>query len=351
MNVLDVCSGISAPSVAWASLGWNHVAFAEIEKFPSAVLAEHYPDVPNWGDLNASDGWPDRSIDLLVGGTPCQPFSTAGLRKGLDDPRGQLLFRYLALVRRYRPTWMLWENVPGVLHSDDGRAFGALLGALEELGYGFAWRVLDCQWFGLAQRRERLFVVGYAGADPRPAAAVLFEPEGLRGDSPPCRRSSKDVAGAVTTRSRISGEEAAAGHIIAAPEVAGPVTTRSVESNGREAIEGGHIFAFGSKDSGADLAIDIAPTLRARGHSTSHANAGVPPAVTDPGLDVRRLTPRECERLQGFLDDYTRIPWRGKPVEQCPDGPRYKAIGNSIPVPVLAWIGRRIALCEEVLAA
>lgn len=193
MNYLSICSGIEAATVAWHPLRWNPVAFAEIEKFPSAVLDHHYPSVPNLGDMTKFKDWPlyenERSINLLVGGTPCQAFSVAGLRKGLDDPRGNLTLGFLALARRYRPRWVVWENVPGVL-SDRTNAFGEFLSGLAELGYGWAFRVLDAQYFGVAQRRRRVFVVGYLG-DWQRAAAVLFEPESLRGDSPPGRETGQ----------------------------------------------------------------------------------------------------------------------------------------------------------------
>jgi DNA (cytosine-5)-methyltransferase 1 len=170
MNYLSVCSGIEAASVAWEPLGWTPVAFAEIEPFPSEVLAHHYPHVPNWGDMTKFKDWPDAVPDVLVGGTPCQTFSVAGLRQGLADPRGNLMLVYLAILDRYRPEWMVWENVPGVLSSNEGRDFGAFLGGLGQLGYGFAYRVLDAQFvrvdgFGRAvpQRRRRVFVVGHLG--------------------------------------------------------------------------------------------------------------------------------------------------------------------------------------------
>src|SRR5690606_13168133 len=154
VRYLSVCSGIEAATVAWHPLGWTPVGFSEIEKFPSAVLAHHYPAVRNFGDMTRYREWPDVRPDLLVGGTPCQSFSVAGLRKGLDDPRGNLALVFLGLVDRYRPRWVVWENVPGVRSSGKGRDFGAFLGALGELGYGWAYRSLDAQYFGLAQRRE-----------------------------------------------------------------------------------------------------------------------------------------------------------------------------------------------------
>lgn len=237
MRYGSVCSGIEAATMAWHPLGWTPAFFSEIEAFPSAVLAHHYgsnmpdePDatngVPNHGDMTKFEEWPDHAIDLLVGGTPCQSFSVAGLRGGLDDARGNLMLTYGAIARRYRPRWLVWENVPGVLSSDGGRDFASLLGLLSgrrvevpatgwrnagivegyKGAYGLAWRVLDAQYvrvdgFGRAvpQRRRRVFVVGYLG-DWRRAAAVLLERQGLCGDSAPSRASGKNVAPTVSAR-------------------------------------------------------------------------------------------------------------------------------------------------------
>ena len=182
MKYGSVCSGVEAATAAWHPLGWEPQWFSEIEKFPSAVLDHHYPDVPNYGDMTKFKDWNADTIDLLVGGTPCQSFSIAGLRKGLEDPRGNLMLTYLAMAEQLKPKWLVWENVPGVLSSNGGKDFGTFLSALGEIGYGFAYRVLDAQYFGLAQRRKRVFVVGYLG-DWRRAAAVLFEPESLSGPS------------------------------------------------------------------------------------------------------------------------------------------------------------------------
>ncbi|MBA3753970.1 MAG: DNA cytosine methyltransferase [Nitrospira sp.] len=200
MRYASVCSGIEAASVAWTPLGWEAAFFAEIEKFPSAVLAHHYPDVPNYGDITKFKDWPDAAFDVLVGGTPCQSFSVAGLRKGLDDPRGNLALVYLAIADRYRPRWLVWENVPGVLSSSGGRDFGAFLGGLAELGYGWAYRVLDAQFVrtrshprAVPQRRRRVFVVGYLG-DWRRAAAVLFKPESMSGHPPPRRTAGEGAS-------------------------------------------------------------------------------------------------------------------------------------------------------------
>ena len=197
MRYGSVCSGIEAATVAWHPLGWQPAWFSEIEKFPSAVLGHYYPDVANLGDMTKFEGWPDDPIDVLVGGTPCQSFSVAGLRAGLADPRGNLMLTYLAIAARYRPRWVVWENVPGVLSSNGGRDFGAFLRGLGECGYGFGYRVLDAQFcrasgieHAVPQRRRRVFVIGYLG-DWRRAAAVLFDAASLRGDPAPRRETAK----------------------------------------------------------------------------------------------------------------------------------------------------------------
>lgn len=174
MKYGSVCSGIEAASVAWEPLGWEPAWFAEIDPFPAAILAHHYPGITNHGDFTKIEAGPG-SIDLLVGGTPCQSFSVAGLRRGLDDDRGNLALEFLRLAGRARPRWLVWENVPGVLSSNGGRDFGAFLGGLAELGYGFAYRILDAQHFGVPQRRRRVFVVGHSRGLWQRAAAVLFE--------------------------------------------------------------------------------------------------------------------------------------------------------------------------------
>lgn len=227
MRFLSVCSGIEAASVAWGPLGWKAWAFSEIEAFPCAVLTHHYPDTPNLGDMTAFKDWPDATLDLLCGGTPCQSFSNAGLRAGLDDPRGQLMLTFGAIAARYRPRWLVWENVPGVLSSNEGRDFGAFLGLLGFLGYGFAYRVLDAQFVrvdghgrAVPQRRNRVFVVGCLG-DWRSAAAVLLEREGLRGDPAPRREAWQDAAAGALGGTgpgsgwRLGPDEAAANHCFA----------------------------------------------------------------------------------------------------------------------------------------
>jgi DNA (cytosine-5)-methyltransferase 1 len=197
MRYGSVCSGIEAATVAWHGLGWEPAFFSDIEKFPREVLAHHYPDVPLHGDFTTIEENQYGSIDLLVGGTPCQSFSVAGLRKGLDDDRGNLSLEFIKLAQRERPRWVVWENVPGVLSSNGGRDFGSFLSALGQSGYGFAYRVLDAQYFGVAQRRRRVFVVGYFG-DWRRAAAVLFERESLRGNPAPSREKGENPAPTLT---------------------------------------------------------------------------------------------------------------------------------------------------------
>jgi DNA (cytosine-5)-methyltransferase 1 len=388
VKYLSVCSGIEAASVAWHPLGWEPVAFSEIEKFPSAVLAHHYPNVPNLGDMTKFQEWPDEPVDLLVGGTPCQSFSVAGLRKGLEDPRGNLMLTFVEIAQRYRPRWVLWENVPGVLSLDGGRAFGTLLGALGELGYGWAYRVLDAQWFGVAQRRRRVFVVAHLG-DWQRAAKVLFERESVQRNPAPSREAREGaaasvgggpdggrIAGTVSSKwSKGSGGPAgdecynmvAQSVKCATGDITHALTTRSAaeeDGTGRGtplvpvafhptqdpiSSEDGttHAMGCGSKGGAATVAVAqpvelvAALTASGRGVERTGESRGQDPLVLATGMQVRRLTPTECERLQGFPDGYTNIPWRKKP--EAPDGPRYKALGNSMAVPCMAWIGQRIA--------
>ena len=331
MRFLSVCSGIEAASVAWEPLGWEAVAFSEIEKFPSAVLAHHWPDVPNLGDMTKYNEWTLRSpIELLVGGTPCQAFSVAGLRQGLADPRGNLTLTFLAMVEKFKPRWVVWENVPGVL-SDKTNAFGQFLAGLGELGYEYAYRVLDAQHFGVPQRRRRVFVVASIGAVH--PAAVLFEPESLCRDLTPSREAREEVAGTVTRRtcSSIVADDAANGHMI--PQVANPLTARMHKGINTTCDEGQTPIpiAFDPQGSGKQTTL---------GASTE--------GTVCQAMQVRRLTPTECERLQGFPDNWTKIPYRNKPAEDCPDGPRYKALGNSMAIPVVYWIGNRIQELHEM---
>ena len=231
MKYASVCDGIGAAHAAWQPLGWQCMWTSEIDPFPSAVVEKRW-GFTNRGDMTKYKEWPDdddgTSIDLLVGGTPCQSFSVAGLRKGLSDPRGGLMLTYLEIARRYRPRWVVWENVPGVLSSNGGRDFGSFLGALGDLGFGWAYRVIDAQWFGVAQRRRRVFVVGCAG-DATSAAKVLFESESVQRNPAPSRTPRETIAaclGASPASSRSPNVGNGQGNVVAVPPVANPLTAR-----------------------------------------------------------------------------------------------------------------------------
>jgi len=530
MNYLSVCSGIEAATVAWHSLGWTPLAFSEIEKFPSQVLAHHYPNTPNLGDMTQFKEWNFESdVNVLVGGTPCQSFSVAGLRKGLDDPRGNLMLTYLAIAAKQRPKWVVWENVPGVLSSNGGLDFASFLRGLGQLGYGFAYRVLDAQYFGVAQRRRRVFVVGCAG-DWRAAAAVLFERHSLQGHPAPSREKGQGASATITARTGVSrnnyeeclstystpaigsiredslsscitkntgggGESQNPAFVLqpialqdvravekmqngkgwnddgtaytvdthATQGVMQPIPIDTMNIRGRPSDDGrgnrigrgygevgdpmftitkaNHHAVCLMDQGGSVMTIenDITGTLRRETHGhepvvmqpiafdaynqttsdtvsalrcaaggvfdntiaqamafdwqsggdargldpkpTAQLQRSQTPAVMQPvysfkqasaqqkstnsvlnglsntltagsnnflggqAMAVRRLTPVECERLQGFPDGYTDIQPKGKAT---PDGPRYKALGNSMAVPVMAWIGERIAQVEGI---
>jgi len=347
MNYLSVCSGVEAATVAWHHMGWQPVAFSEIEKFPSQVLQHHYPSVPNMGDMTKFKEWNfDRAINILVGGTPCQSFSVAGLRKGLDDPRGNLALTYVAILDKFRPKWCVWENVPGVLSSGGGRDFGSFLGALVELGYGFAYRVLDAQNFGVAQRRRRVFVVGCLGSWES-AAKVLFESESLSGNNSQSRSKGKDIANCLTkSPSSHSSYNPARGegNAVIVKWPADKASTLNASFGNKLGLENQHI------NSGAPLFVQSVYDMKQHHNPQNTKNIqlttgncltvrGDTPLIQN-SMQVRRLTTIECERLQGFPDNYTNI------KENCPDGPRYKALGNSMAVPVMRWIGERIQMVE-----
>lgn len=386
MRYVSLFSGIEAASVAWGPLGWEPVAFSEIEPFPCALLAERFPDVPNLGDVTEID-WSDYvgSVDLVVGGSPCQAFSVAGRRRGLVDGRGRLMLEYVRAVRELRPRWLLWENVPGVLSQSNGDAFETLQRELADCGYSLAWRTLDAQFFGVAQRRRRVFIVGHLGDDAYPAA-VLFERESLRWDSPSSKAKREELARSAGGRARGGGRAGSAW------AVDGNVCDRDARQNGSGVSEGvapAVCFNSGNANDVASVGdgqIDLAPTLRAS-RSGTNGTPAVCMASTQPNAEVerevcptmaarqhkdppvlfargapfeaawrwpwivRRLMPVECERLQGFPDGWTRIPYRGKPAGECPDTPRYKSLGNSMAVPVMIWIGERIAMVDALMGA
>lgn len=429
-------SGIGAPELGGPQFEW--LWHAEVEKFPSAVMATRFPDSTNLGDVTADDFLQRASafgrLDLLVGGPPCQDFSVAGLRAGVAGDRGNLSLRFMEIAHAIRPRNLLVENVPGWLNMPDN-AFGCFLGALVGADDALcspldgkwpsagmvagpraraAWRVFDAQYFGVAQRRRRVFVVADfgEGADP---AAVLFERKGVSGNSPPRRETGQGTAGTISARTQGGGGlgtdfELGGGLVQWPAEIAGTLNThlgdkqgledqhinggcghfiaRSLRGEGFDASEDGTgrgtpivPVAFSSKDYGNDATDDLSPTLRSMGHDKSHANGGGQMAVAQPvafmenqqgavweadvfqalnrgggkpgqsypavreGWQVRRLTPTECHRLQGFPDDHCAIQHRGKIAA---DGPQYKALGNSWAVPNGAWIIGRIA---ERLAA
>lgn len=337
MRYLSLCSGIEAATVAWRSLGWQPVAFAEIEPFPCAVLKHHYPEIPNLGDITRIDGSRYRgAVDLVVGGTPCQDFSIAGQRAGLAGERGGLALVFTQILSVVRPEWVVWENVPGVFSTNGGRDFGAFLRALDDIGYSCAWRVLDAQFFGVPQRRRRVYIVGHLG-DWRPAAAVLFEPQSLRGNTAPCKKKRTDVTQSLTRCLGAGGadDNRAQGGFYVSHIVGQAMSCKWAKGTSGPAGDEYHNL----------VCAPVAPTVTSSGppyERTGNSRVEADALIVSQHSGVRRITPRECERLQGFPDDYTAIPFRGKPAADCPDGPRYKALGNSMAVPVMRWIGQRI---------
>lgn len=419
MRYVSLFSGVEAATLAWGPLGWEAMAFCEVDPFPCAVLAHRYPEVPNLGDVREVD-WggfiADRGRpDVVVGGSPCQSFSIAGTRTGLDGASG-LMWEYVRAVRELRPRCLVWENVPDALSSTRGEDFRCLLASLDELGYGLAWRVLDAQFFGVAQRRRRLFVVGVLG-DPACACEVLFERAGVPWDPAPGREKRKELAARAGLRAEAAGgapipintmvatrgNKLGRGTGFGVGDAGDPAYT--VTAAHEHAVCAGFKFHQGAGAGGVGYEPEQSPTLTADWHNPAvviggddrceatrsacggrpgggkgpliqeevsgtlatsndqtvicmtdtQANCMVddelcgtlschskkdPPVVSGPV--VRRLTPRECERLQGMPGDWTLVPYRGKPADECPDGPRYKAIGNSMAVPVMRWIGERI---------
>lgn len=393
MIYASVCDGIGAAHQAWHSLGWRCAWTSEIDPFPVAVVEQRW-GLPNLGDMTAIDTQRAEAehgrIELLVGGTPCQSFSVAGLRKGLDDPRGNLALVFLRLADRLRPRWVVWENVPGVLSSGGGRDFGSFLGGLGELGYGWAYRVLDAQYArvdthprAVPQRRRRVFVIGYLG-DARRAQAVLFEREGMSGHPAPRRTAGQgfaaDVAPSIVASGRgveRAGDTRGQDPVVAQPyRVGNPLTARMAKGinttcdegqtpvvgfcntagNTRLGVCDQHappvtarngdpgMVAYGFKRGQGAAArsigyVPVSPTLTSSDSGTQQS-----PGVCAPMM-VRRIMPIEAERLMGLPDNYTLIEYRGKPAT---DGPRYKALGNSMAVNVMRWVGQRIEIAEGI---
>lgn len=441
MRYISVCSGIEAASVAWRPLGWEAVAFAEIEAFPNAVLAYRFHDVPNLGDISKVD-WRKYhgAVDLVVGGTPCQSFSVAGKREGMDGASG-LVREYFRLLSECKPKWFVWENVPGVISSNGGADWFFILREWHKCGYHVAFRVLDAQYTGVPQRRRRVFAVGCLG-DWRPPAKVLFEQYSLSRHPAPSRKARQadpgtaercaDQAGiakcltarnerydweteniicsqygdkAGTLRARYDSSPCVDNGQNIVFSIAGNVVDRDVNQNGcgfkedcsftlntvdRHAVA--ECYSFDSLASNSMKSpnpysgcrkVEVSKTLdTSNGDPSKNQDAtdlvcypintmvamrhgkNVKDSCFGIGEDgdpqftlssahehavfnkdaVRRLTPTECERLQGFPDGWTDIPYKGKPA---PDGARYRALGNSMAVPCMAWIGRRIQMAED----
>ena len=375
MKFLSLFSGIEAASVAWKDLGWQCVGVSEIEPFPCAVLKKHYPNVPNLGDITKitkemlNELGP---IDIVVGGSPCQSYSVAGNKKGLDDPRGQLMFDYIRVVRDTKPKWFIWENVPGVLSSNNGKDFGSLLWEMEKLGYDLAWRVLDSKDFGVPQKRRRVFLVGHLGKGASPRQ-VLFESEGSSRHIEKSHQSREDNSteiedGVGTSSFRKS--KRARNHDDYETWVEEEQTNTlnvfdSSDVRTTQCIVESQYYEHHPNDSRTKGPLDLANTVSAR-YGTGGGNT---PVVVETVLDkartlcardgkdggpgeegmyaiersnklrVRRLTPLECERLMGFPDGYTEIEWKGKSLENCPVSHRYKCLGNSMVTNVIKWLG------------
>ena len=361
MKYATVCSGIEAPSVAWKHLGWKAQWFSEISAFPSALLAHHYPDVPNLGDMTKlleDERSIATNIDVFLGGTPCQSFSQGGKQDGLDDPRGQLAIKFFEIINAIRPTWVVWENVPRVLSINKGRDFGALVTKLGECGYGWSYRVLDAQYFGVPQRRRRVFLVGHSSGRWQYPAAVLFERESLQWNLKKVKKKGKKTSRGITGcidasyGSKWGSDQWVDQGFGLVEPVAKTLTTgedwRLAPTTCNYKIERHIPWSIMPQNSGKDYKarqVDVAQTLTTGGHFQGNQGGD----IIQHGLSVRRFTPVECERLQGFPDDYTRIPYKGKPSTKCPDGPRYTGIGNSIATPVLRWLGERIQLLENII--
>lgn len=330
MRYISLFSGIEAASYAWQNLDMEPVAFCENDPYPASVLAYHYPDVPNLKDITKID-WSSYhgKADIVVGGSPCQSFSIAGKREGLHGASG-LMYEYIRAVQEVRPRCLLWENVPGVLSSGGGEDYRCLLKELGDLGYSLAWRVLDAQFFGVPQRRRRVFLVGYLGADASRPAEVLFERESLLGDTAPVRQSRQDATGTNDTSAQIADTYTLKVRQGTGNGGKGALVHKDMLSTLNASYKP-VLFCRAGNHAKAGCHKDIAPTLSA------HA-AKEPPLISL--MPPRHLTPLECERLQGFPDGWTAVVGPGGKL--LSDARRYKMLGNSMAVPVMRWVGSRI---------
>jgi DNA (cytosine-5)-methyltransferase 1 len=368
MTYLSVFSGIEAASVAWQGLGFQAVGFSEIDPFCCAVLKHRFTEVINYGDINSFKEWKiGQTVDVVVGGSPCQSYSIAGNRGGASDERGRLMFTYGNMVNHIRPRWLVWENVPGVLSSGKGKDFAEFLCMLDGYGYGLAWRILDAQYFGVPQRRRRVFVIGYLGDIQRPAS-VLVDTQGGRRDIAPSGTEGRGASPGIDKGaeasvynvhqhdSRITKSDGIIDTVTGLWGTGGNNTPLCLMDQGGDVMQAEYgktgtlrasehqhnPIVFNRALNSRYRSSDVAATLLGDHHDSGLVN--LIPAEAD-GL-LRRITPVEAERLQGFPDNWTRVPYRGKAAERCPDGPRYKAIGNAMAVPVMRWLGQRIQFAE-----
>jgi DNA (cytosine-5)-methyltransferase 1 len=382
MKYGSICSGIEAATVAWEPLGWKAAWYSEIEKFPCQLLKYHYPTIPNLGDmtkLNENEIFKNTEIDLIIGGTPCQDFSLAGQRAGMAGDKGQLTLEFCKILREKQPRWFVWENVAGALSSNKGRDFIAILSEMQKCGYGLAYRILDAQYFGVPQRRRRVFVVGYLG-DWRPAAEVLFE-QGLLQRNP--KSSSKSGTNKQHTGNEKDGKNfqdetgCSRGDGVCSQQLTSTLKTRPMRNNVEDVRESANKLVCqtlragppfdGSHNQIKNVVADtitiqsqfagieeghnnlVANTLSSNWQShndgtknlvsDTYRNMTIPESQ-DTVKTVRRFLPIECERLMGFEDGYSNIPG-------AKDTARYKALGNSMAVPVVRWIGERIQEVED----
>jgi DNA (cytosine-5)-methyltransferase 1 len=365
--MVSLFAGIGGFDLAFQRAGFTPVLHAEADPDPRAVLDAHFPGIPDAGDVCLLKGEPD-AVHVLCAGSPCQDFSVAGLRAGLAGQRSGLAWQFVRLVQEYWPTWVVWENVPGVLSSNGGRDFAAIVGALVERGYGCAWRVLDAQCLGVPQRRRRVFLVGHRG-DVCRAGQVLFERDGGQGDPAPGSQAGQEFA-------RLVEDGAGGGGLTAGVSPIHTLVARqggpdSIDAHNRHLLAEWHVEAIGG---------DVAHTLTCEGHDGTedgtgrgtpvvalamrgraegnvpeiHADGSIASALRAAsggstrdllltGAKVRRLTPMECERLQGFPDGWTAV--RG-----LSDAARYRMIGNAVAVPVVQWVADGIAAVDAEMA-
>ena len=344
----------------------------------NSVRRRHWPDEEQHTDVTTFTVRSTRHRpDLICGGFPCQDLSVAGSRAGLAGERSGLWREFRRIIADFTPGIVLIENVPGLLSSNNGRDMGTILGALGQLGYRWSYRILDSQYFGVAQRRQRVFSVGSLGGWPHPAE-ILFDSESVSGNSAPSREASADVATCVRGGTEVSSNERVNDVASVTHTLLGEGFDGGEDGTGR----GTPIVpvAFSSKDCGQDAG-EVAPTMRSMNFDKSHMNGGGQLAVayslqagtvnarttqqavayqchgsdigkmgtlmTDSGhipfveheMVVRRLTPRECERLQSFPDDWSRYGHDGKEIS---DSARYGMLGNAVTVNVAHWLGSRI---------